>query len=127
MEKSWFKCSTISARHRPGLTQIQKRTPLTSCDLTEFFEFQCESISISANFHLYLTQIAKISEISVVLQFTKLNSWETRKFCQMKVVKLDTGQILSSDLKSRHLCYKRSDLAVHNCFFDLTIFFDNFS
>ncbi len=70
----------LNSRHRPGLTQFQKRTLLTSCDLTKFFEFQYESISISDNFHLYLTQIAKIREISVVkLQYTKLNSRETRK------------------------------------------------
>ena len=73
-------------RHGPGLTQFQKRTPLTSCDLTEFFEFQCESISISANFHLYLTQISKIREIRVVkLQFIKLNSRETRKIVKNSV------------------------------------------
>ena len=39
------------------------------CTLTEFFEFS--SISISAEFYLYLTQISKIREITTVkLQFT---------------------------------------------------------
>ena len=45
---------------------ISKMYPADYCNLTEFFEFPCESISVSSNFDSNTSEIQKICQIAVV-------------------------------------------------------------